>query len=102
LKLILYIRQKKNRRVKAAIKLYERNDANIQEFDKDELLPMLLQNDCHSIEQSDSEDESRQKLPDNKRFLHVYDREWRSNKVLKLLLLTYFNIYSIYKVYLCF
>ncbi|CAB5096418.1 unnamed protein product [Rhizophagus irregularis] len=82
----LYIfRQKKNRRVKAAIKLYERNDANIQEFDKDELLPMLLQNDCHSIEQSDSEDESRQKLPNNKRFLHVYDREWRSNKLKHLL-----------------
>ncbi|GET54904.1 hypothetical protein GLOIN_2v1787947 [Rhizophagus irregularis DAOM 181602=DAOM 197198] len=77
--------EKKNRRVKAAIKLYERNDANIQEFDKDELLPMLLQNDCHSIEQSDSEDESRQKLPNNKRFLHVYDREWRSNKLKHLL-----------------
>ncbi|UZO01349.1 uncharacterized protein OCT59_012450 [Rhizophagus irregularis] len=76
---------KKNRRVKAAIKLYERNDANIQEFDKDELLPMLLQNDCHSIEQSDSENESRQKLPNNKRFLHVYDREWRSNKLKHLL-----------------
>ncbi|UZO28597.1 uncharacterized protein OCT59_022114 [Rhizophagus irregularis] len=80
-----YNPSKKNRRVKAAIKLYERNDANIQEFDKDELLPMLLQNDCHSIEQSDSEDESRQKLPNNKRFLHVYDREWRSNKLKHLL-----------------
>ncbi|UZO22609.1 uncharacterized protein OCT59_014969 [Rhizophagus irregularis] len=66
-----YNPSKKNRRVKAAIKLYERNDANIQEFDKDELLPMLLQNDCHSIEQLDSEDESRQKLPNNKRFLHL-------------------------------
>ncbi|EXX59645.1 hypothetical protein RirG_187230 [Rhizophagus irregularis DAOM 197198w] len=73
------------KRVKAAIKLYERNDANIQEFDKDELLPMLLQNDCHSIEQSDFEDESRQKLPNNKRFLHVYDQEWRSNKLKHLL-----------------
>ncbi|RGB28734.1 hypothetical protein C1646_767453 [Rhizophagus diaphanus] len=64
---------KKNRRVKAAIKLYERNDANIQEFDKDELLPMLLQNDCHSIEQLDSENESRQKLPNNKREYDVTD-----------------------------
>ncbi|GBC15453.2 hypothetical protein GLOIN_2v1789895 [Rhizophagus irregularis DAOM 181602=DAOM 197198] len=54
-----YNPSKKNRRVKAAIKLYERNNANIQEFNKDELLPMLLQNDCYSIEQSDSEDESR-------------------------------------------
>ncbi|GBC01680.1 hypothetical protein RclHR1_42930001 [Rhizophagus clarus] len=73
----------KNRRVKVAIKLYERNDANIKEFDKNELLPMLVQNDCHSIEQSDSEDNSRQKLPDNKRFLHVYDWSWRSDEVLK-------------------
>ncbi|UZO19024.1 uncharacterized protein OCT59_010329 [Rhizophagus irregularis] len=80
-----YNPSKKNRRVKAAIKLYERNDANIQEFDKDELLPILLQNDCHSIEQLDSEDESRQKLPNNKRFLHVYDREWHSNKLKHLL-----------------
>ncbi|GBB96162.1 hypothetical protein RclHR1_00270008 [Rhizophagus clarus] len=32
---------------------------------------MLVQNDCHSIEQSDSEDNSRQKLPDNKQFLHL-------------------------------
>ncbi|CAB5377985.1 unnamed protein product [Rhizophagus irregularis] len=74
-----------NLRVKAAIKLYERNDANIQEFDKDELLPMLLQNDCHLIEQSDSEDESRQKLPNNKQFLHIYDREWCLNKLKHLL-----------------
>ncbi|GBC29878.2 hypothetical protein GLOIN_2v1786037 [Rhizophagus irregularis DAOM 181602=DAOM 197198] len=58
---------------------------NPSEFDKDELLPMLLQNDCHSIEQSDSEDESRQKLPNNKRFLHVYDRKWHSNKLKHLL-----------------
>ncbi|GET04677.1 hypothetical protein GLOIN_2v1786037 [Rhizophagus clarus] len=77
--------EKKNRRVKAAIKLYERNDANIKELDKDELLPMLVQNDCHSIEQSDSEDDSRQKLPDNKRFLHVYDQSWRSDELKQLL-----------------
>ncbi|GES74317.1 hypothetical protein GLOIN_2v1786037 [Rhizophagus clarus] len=71
------------------VKIYEkliselkRNDANIKEFDKDKLLPMLVQNDCHSIEQSNSEDDSRQKLPDNKQFLHVYDQSWRSNEVL--------------------
>ena len=44
---------------------------------------MLVQNDCHSIEQSDSEDDSRQKLPDNKQFLHVYDQSWYSDEVLK-------------------
>ncbi|GBB91261.1 hypothetical protein RclHR1_32530002 [Rhizophagus clarus] len=69
----------------AVIKLYERNDANIKEFDKDELLPILVQNDCHSIEQSDSEDDSRQKLPENKRFLHVYDQSWHSDELKQLL-----------------
>ncbi|GBB89820.1 hypothetical protein RclHR1_16630005 [Rhizophagus clarus] len=85
LKLIFIYSTEKNRRVKAAIKLYERNDANIKEFDKDELLPMLVQNDCHSIEQSDSEDDSRQKLPDNKRFLYVYDRSWHLDELKQLL-----------------
>ncbi|GBB90776.1 hypothetical protein RclHR1_17840003 [Rhizophagus clarus] len=80
-----YNPSKKNRRIKAAIKLYERNDANIKEFDKDELLSMLVQNDCHSIEQSDSEDDSRQKLPDNKQFLHVYDWSWYSDELKQLL-----------------
>ncbi|CAG8772129.1 12157_t:CDS:1, partial [Funneliformis caledonium] len=50
-------------RIKAAIKLYEQNDDYIQEFDKNELLPILAQNGYHSIEQSDSDDVSRQKLP---------------------------------------
>ncbi|CAG8759563.1 12531_t:CDS:1, partial [Funneliformis caledonium] len=53
---------KRNRRIKAVIKLYEQNDDYIQEFDKDELLPILAQNGYHSIEQSNSEDLSRQKL----------------------------------------
>ncbi|CAG8766896.1 17439_t:CDS:2, partial [Funneliformis caledonium] len=52
-----------NLRIKAVIKLYEQNDNDIQEFDKDELLPILAQNGYHSIEQSDSDDELRQKLP---------------------------------------
>ncbi|RIA89144.1 hypothetical protein C1645_738874 [Glomus cerebriforme] len=76
---------KKNRRLKTAIKLYEKNDDNLQEFDKDELLSILVQNGYHSIEQSDSEDEMRQKLPDNKPFLHVYDHGWRSEKLKYLL-----------------
>ncbi|CAG8587337.1 4689_t:CDS:2 [Funneliformis caledonium] len=49
---------KRNRRIKAAIKLYEQNDYDIQEFDKDELLPILAQNGYYSIEQSDLDDES--------------------------------------------
>ena len=72
-----------------AIKLYKQNDDNLQEFDKDELLLILIQNRYHSIEQSDSEDETRQKLPDNKRFLHVYDHGWHSEKVIKQLIVIY-------------
>ena len=49
-----------------AIKLYERNEESMQEFDRDQLLPILAQNGYHLIEQSDSEDESWQKLPENK------------------------------------
>ncbi|RIA99637.1 hypothetical protein C1645_811218 [Glomus cerebriforme] len=49
---------KKNRRLKTAIKLYEQNDDNLQKFDKDELLLILIQNGYHSIEQSDLEDET--------------------------------------------
>ncbi|CAB5364983.1 unnamed protein product [Rhizophagus irregularis] len=30
-------------------------------------------NGCHSVKQSDTEDENRERLPDNKRFLHVYN-----------------------------
>ncbi|RIA82008.1 hypothetical protein C1645_836025 [Glomus cerebriforme] len=36
-----------------------------EEFDKDKLLSILIQNGYHSIEQLDSEDEMRQKLPNN-------------------------------------
>ncbi|RIA79806.1 hypothetical protein C1645_745679 [Glomus cerebriforme] len=54
---------------------------NLSEFDKDELLSILVQNGYHSIEQSDSEDETRQKLPNNKQFLHVYDHGWCSEKL---------------------
>ncbi|RIA93504.1 hypothetical protein C1645_819253 [Glomus cerebriforme] len=68
------------KRLKTAIKLYEQNDDNLQKFDKDKLLSILIQNGFHSIEQSDSEDETRQKLPNNKRFLHVYDHGWHSEK----------------------
>ena len=50
----------------------------MQEFNRDQLLLILSQNGYHSIKQSDSEDESQQKLLENKRFLHVYDHGWRS------------------------
>jgi hypothetical protein len=49
------------------------------EFNKEEILSLLQQNDYHSVEQSDSEDEDRSRLPNNKRFLHVYDQPWRSD-----------------------
>ncbi|RIA82009.1 hypothetical protein C1645_836028 [Glomus cerebriforme] len=53
-----YNRSKKNRRLKTAIKLYEQNNDNLQEFDKDKLLSIFVQNGYHSIEQLDSEDET--------------------------------------------
>jgi hypothetical protein len=78
----LYIRQKKNRRIKAALKLYEANSEEIEAYDRDELLAVLQSNDYHSIEQSDSEDEMRIRLPSEKKFLHVYDHPWRSKMVI--------------------
>ncbi|RIA88146.1 hypothetical protein C1645_826792 [Glomus cerebriforme] len=41
-----------------AIKLYEQNNDNLQKFDKDKLLSILVQNGYHSIEQSDLKDET--------------------------------------------
>lgn len=60
--------------------MFDAEDANIIEFDKTELLSILQDNGFHSVEQSDTDDENRERLPDNKRFLHVYDHAWRSNK----------------------
>lgn len=76
----MYNLQKKNRRIRAALKLFGTKDADIVEFDKPELLSILQENGYHSFEQSDTEDEDRESLPDNKRFLHVYDHPWRSKK----------------------
>ena len=75
------IHQKKNRRIKAAFKLFETNDENVVEFDKDEIISILQQNEYHSPEQSDSEDEFLTRNFDDKLFVHVYDRPWRSQKV---------------------
>ena len=77
----LHIQQKKNRRIKSAMKLYDMQDEVIWRFDKKELLSILQQNEYHSEEWSDSEDESHQKLPDGKNFVHVYDHPWRSDAV---------------------
>ena len=40
-------------------------------------------------EQSDLEDKSQQKLLENKQFLHVYDYGWRSEKVIKQIIIIY-------------
>ena len=53
------------------------DNTDIQKFDKDELLLILVQSGYHSVEQSDSEDDDREKL-NSRRFIHVYDHEWRS------------------------
>ena len=57
------------------------NDENITEFDRNELLLILQENDYHSTEILDSEDESRSKLPGRKNFVHAYDHLWRSEAV---------------------
>jgi hypothetical protein len=57
------------------------NDENITGFDRNELLSILQENDYHSTEISDSEDESRSKLPGGKNFIHAYDHPWRSEMV---------------------
>ncbi|RIA83865.1 hypothetical protein C1645_833155 [Glomus cerebriforme] len=77
-----------------AIKLYEQNNDNLQEFNKDELLLILVQNGYHSIEQSDSEDETRQKLLDNNKLSEniskwVYDAEKIRNEATDVKMLKY-------------
>ena len=71
----------KSSRVKSALKLYEMEDDIISQFDKNELLSVLQRNEYHSAEISESEDESRSKLPSGKNFVHVYDHPWRSDTV---------------------
>src|SRR5581483_3412279 len=77
----LYIQQKKNRQIKAALRLYDENDEKIEKYDKNELLSILQINGYHSPEQSDFEDEMRSRLVTEKKFLHVYDHPWRSERV---------------------
>jgi hypothetical protein len=45
-------------------------------------MAILKQNEYHSPELSDSDDEDRIRVPGDKKFLHVYDRPWRSEKVI--------------------
>ncbi|RIA84665.1 hypothetical protein C1645_831922 [Glomus cerebriforme] len=78
--------EKKNRRLKTAIKFYEQNDDNLQEFNKDELLLIFIQNGYHSIKQSDSEDEI--KLPKNT-FEWVNDAEKIRNEAMDVKMLKY-------------
>ena len=63
----------KNRQIKAALRLYDENDEEIEKYDKNELLLILQINSYHSLKQSNSEDEMRSKLVTEKKFLHVYN-----------------------------
>ena len=65
-------------------------DDIISQFDKTELLSVLQRNEYHSAEISESEDESRSKLPSEKNFVHVYDHPWHSDTV---------NIIHIYYIF---
>ena len=64
--------------MRAALKLFEREDEGVEQFNKDEVMSILQQNEYHSLEQSDTEDESRTRQSNEKRFIHVYDHLWRS------------------------
>lgn len=57
-------------------------------------MSILQQNGYHSVEQSDTDDENRSKLSYNKRFLHVYDQPWRSDKagILHILFVVFINL----------
>ena len=83
------------------LKLYEMEDDIISQFDKTELLSVLQKNDYHSPEISESEDESRSKLPSGKNFVHVYDHSWRSDTVNIYTYIIYFGrlIYFIFIFY---
>ena len=64
-----------------AFKLFDTNEEKVSKFDKNEVLSILQKNECHSPEQSDSEDEYRTRQQGEKNFLHVYNHSWRSEKV---------------------
>ena len=64
--------------MRAALKLFEREDEEVEQFNKDEVMSILQQNEYHSFEQSNTEDESRMRQSNEKRFIHVYDHLWRS------------------------
>ena len=71
------------------MKLFDENDNNVREFNRDEVISILQENEYHSIEQSNTEDEYRTRQPDEKRFLHIYNHPWRSEMVSILYLYIY-------------
>ncbi|RHZ67076.1 hypothetical protein Glove_303g19 [Diversispora epigaea] len=70
------LRRKKIRRIKAAKKLFKKNDSNITDYDKKSLLRMLADRAFHSPEMSDTDEEDRLKT-----VVNVYDLSWRSAEI---------------------
>jgi hypothetical protein len=75
-------------------------DELVDHFDKAELLSVLQRNEYHSAEVSESEDDSRPKLPDGKNFVHVYDHPWRSDTV--NIIHIYYNLVDLFIFFIFF
>jgi len=73
--------QKKVRRVKAATSLFESNDERVGNYDRDELMKLLMDNRYHSPEESITGEDTDPNRTDNKRKIHVYNPSWRSEEV---------------------
>ncbi|RHZ88140.1 hypothetical protein Glove_26g4 [Diversispora epigaea] len=67
---------KKLRRIKAAKKLFRKNDPNLTDYDKESLLRMLADRAFYSSEMFDTDEEDRSKT-----VVNVYDLSWRSAEV---------------------
>ena len=59
--------------MRATLKLFKREDEGVKQFNKDEVMSILQQNEYHLLKQSNIEDKSRTRQSNEKRFVHVYD-----------------------------
>ncbi|CAB4442161.1 unnamed protein product [Rhizophagus irregularis] len=73
--------EKKSRRVKGAISLFKRNDDQVKDYDKTEVLNILKDTRYHSPEDSETDKEQ----PDGKRKIIVYNLSWRSDELINFL-----------------
>ena len=63
--------------MKTILKLFKREYEGVKQFNKNEVMSILQQNEYHSLEQFDTEDESRMRQSNEKKFIHIYNYLWR-------------------------